>query len=144
MQVQAERLKQTSPLGDVVRTAPDRHWREARDRFLAAVTLRQRPAVADLLRHPHHGGLGLRMWLRALATQGRTLPPSLPPELVQVYLDDPEAVPLHDCACCGLPVPVRPGWGSYEGEPARVYFPNCPACGGPTGLYAYWSYTTEG
>lgn len=117
----------------------DPGWSEARDRFLAAMDLGQRLAVEGLLRQPRCGGLGLRLWLRILVTQGRPLPPALPVELVQVYLDDSEAVPLHDCANCGIAIPVRPGWQGYEGEPQRVYFPTCPSCGGRTGLYAYWS-----
>ncbi|MFL5338735.1 MAG: hypothetical protein ACJ8F7_01095 [Gemmataceae bacterium] len=110
-----------------------------RERFLAAVHPRQRMAVAELVRQPHHGGLGLRMWLRSLAARGGDLPVELPPALVCVYLEDPEAVPLHDCADCGLAVPVHPGPRGYEDEPARAYFPTCPCCGGPTGLYAYWA-----
>ena len=118
-------------------------WAQTRDQFLSAVDPRQRPTVAGLLRQPHRGGVGLRMWLRTLVTQGRAVPESLPLDLVQVYLDDPEAVPLHDCAECGLAIPVHPGWRGYEGEPERVYFPACPCCGGPTGLHAYWSKTTK-
>ena len=146
MQVQAERPKRTIRIDAPSQAMPsdDRHWAELRDRFLAAVDPRQRPAVAALLRHPNRGGGGLRMWLRALMAQGRPVPMSFPPNLVQVYLDDPEAVPLHDCARCGLAVPVCAGWDGYEGEPARVYFPTCPCCDGPTGLYAYWSHAAEG
>jgi hypothetical protein len=121
----------------------DRRWAQTRDRFLAAVDPKQRATVAGLLRQRHRGGLGLRMWLRTLVTQDRPLPESLPTELVQVYLDDPEAVPLYDCASCGLAVPVLPGWRGYEGEPERVYFLECPCCGGSTGLHAYWSNTIK-
>lgn len=116
-----------------------RRWVEARDQFLAAIDPRQSAAVAELLRQPRRGGLGLRMWLRDLVTQGRPIPATLPARLIQVYLDDAEAVPLHDCADCGLAVPVHPGCHGYEEEPERVYFAACPCCGGATGLYAYWS-----
>ncbi len=117
-------------------------WDEVREQFLAAVDRRQRSAVAALLRRPWHGGVGLRMWLRDLAAQGRPVPPTLPPDLIKVYLDDPEAVPLYDCADCGLAVPVHPAWDGYEGEPERVYFRACPCCGGRTGRFAYWSHRT--
>jgi hypothetical protein len=118
-------------------------WSNARRYFLAAVNPRQRPVVARLLQEAPHSGLGLRLWLRSMVAQGRPLPKSLPAELVQVYLDDPEAVPLHDCEGCGIAIPVHPAWQGYESEPQRVYFPTCPCCGGRTGLYAYWSNTTR-
>src|SRR4051812_4803509 len=128
MQLQCEKDELVRPdtLAWPWQSACERRWAQTRDGFLSAMDPRQRPVVAALLRQPHCGGLGLRMWLRALVTQGRPLPESLPVELVQVYLDDPEAVPLHDCARCGLGMPVHPGWRGYEGEPAQVYFPACP------------------
>ena len=116
-------------------------WSEVRDLFLRAVIEEQRSAVVGLLREPRWGGRGLRMWLRTLVTQGRSLPEVLPSELIQVYLDDPEALPLHDCSDCGLAVPIRSGWLGLEGEPERIYFPVCPNCGSRTGLYAFWSNT---
>ncbi len=117
----------------------DARWSEARQRLLAAVASVQRAEVARRLQQAPHGGLGLRLWLRTLVTQGRPLPEALPAELVQVYLEDPDAVPAHDCAICGVAIPVQPGWQGYDDEPRRVYFPTCPCCGGRTGLYAYWS-----
>jgi len=121
----------------------DQHWATVRESFLNALEPQLRPIVAGLLRQPRCGGLGLRMWLRTLANEPRAFPESLPSELVQVYLNDPEAVPLHDCAGCGLAVPVRPGRSGYESEPQRVYFPTCPCCGCRTGLHAYWSSATR-
>src|SRR5215213_5390973 len=85
----------------------DTHWGEVRDRFLEAVDGPQRPLVALLLRQPRLGGTGLRHWLSALAAGVAVLPTSIPPEVIQTYLTDPEALPLHDCAACGLAVPVR-------------------------------------
>ncbi len=114
-------------------------WALTRERFLAAVDPRQRAAVAELLRQPRRGGQGLRVWLQSLATRGVPVPRSLPPDLVGVYLQDAEALPLHDCAGCGLAVPVRPGRGGEGDEPEQVYFPHCPCCGAATGLYAYWA-----
>src|SRR4051812_16887676 len=90
-----------------------------RDRFLHAVHPRQRAAVAALLREPRNGGLGLRMWLRGLEARGGELPDALPPGLVRVYLDDPDAVPLHDCGRCGLAIPIHPGPLGYEDEPTH-------------------------
>jgi|SRR5579884_1542082 len=139
--------RRNTPAQDAGAQAPpglEAHWSQARAALLAAVAPAQRPLVAALLRQPLRGGRGLRMWLRLLATQGPPLPPSLPEVLIHVYLNDPEAVPLHDCAGCGLAVPVRPGWLGYEGEPQRVYFPACPHCGGHTGLHAYWSNPGRG
>jgi hypothetical protein len=110
-----------------------------RERFLAAIASGQRQLVEALLSQPRAGGRGLRMWLRNIAAQESPLPKSLPPALVQVYLSDPEAIPSHDCAECGVAIPIRPSCLNYEDEPAEVYFPSCPCCGGPTGLYASWA-----
>lgn len=78
------------------------------------------------------------MWVQSLASRGALMPSRLPAELVQIYLDVPEALPLHDCAGCGLSIPIQPSW-SLEAEPQRVFFPRCPHCGGETGRFAYWS-----
>jgi hypothetical protein len=118
-------------------------WLSMRDRFLDAVEMRQRPQVASMLRLPQHGGRGLRAWLGSIAAQRSCMPDSIPEQLVQVYLEDSEAIPLHDCASCGVAIPVRPAWDGYEEEPDQVYFSRCPCCGGPTGLYAYWSRRAE-
>ncbi len=115
----------------------DTAWGAAREQFLAALDAGQRDTVARLLRQPHYGGTGLRQWLCALAAGIAVLPDAGPPALIQVYLTDPEAMPLHDCADCGLAVPVRPGRLYACVETAeRVYFPLCPACGAPTGHFA--------
>lgn len=128
--------------GNLMQAAPSvgtRSWQHVRDEFLALVSGSQRQKVADLLAHPRNGGKGLRMWLQALKVADRPFPSTLPESLIQVYLDDHEAVPLFDCSQCGLAIPVRPSWRDHEGNPARVYFESCPCCDGPTGLYAYWS-----
>jgi len=107
--------------------------------LLQAVDPSQRAAVVNLLDHPRLGGKGLRMWLRMLGNKRGSLPWRLPAALINVYLQDSEAVPLHDCADCGLAIPIRPHWRGYEWEPGLLYFECCPSCGGSTGLYAYWS-----
>lgn len=113
------------------------HWSEVRAQFLAAVALDQRPSVMLRLGDSHYGGGGLRQWLGALAAGTAIMPDAVPPTLVQVYLTDDAAAPLHDCAVCGLAIPVRPDRDfDGAGEPEQVYFPACPGCGGPTGRYA--------
>jgi hypothetical protein len=117
---------------------PPRHWAEAVEQLLAAVDPQQRAAVQQFLKDWHAGGRGLREWARSLLRRGKAVPEALPRELVQVYLDDPDAEPLHDCARCGVAVPVHPaprGAGGAE----FAYFRLCPVCGGRTGLYAYWA-----
>jgi hypothetical protein len=53
---------------------------------------------------------------------------AMPPEVLQVFLDDPESVPFHDCEQCGVFLPVKP-W--QQGGPGAVtYFTACPVCGG--------------
>jgi hypothetical protein len=120
-------------------------WLEVEQRFLAAVVPHQRCAVEALVRDRHNGGRGLRNWLRSLVAQGRRLPERLPAELIDVYLADPDALPLHDCAECGLAIPVHAGTrDSEDAEPEFSYFPTCPCCGGITGWCAYWSNTSRG
>ncbi len=117
----------------------DPEWQAAQDRLLAAVPTELRPRVRTLLDDPRRGGRGLRDLLR-VAALGRQLPGALPEELVSVYLTDDAAEPLHDCEKCGLPVPVRAGRRcGHEPTADRVYFPECPNCGGRTGRFAYWS-----
>ncbi|MFO0957399.1 MAG: hypothetical protein U0800_08015 [Isosphaeraceae bacterium] len=107
---------------------------------MGAVPARLRGDVWDLLSSPHRGGRGLRSWLALMELGGPPLPGELPQELVQVYLRDQEAEPLHDYEACGLPVPVRCGRRiGREPVAEREYFPACPCCGGRTGRHAYWS-----
>jgi len=125
-----------------INPAADQDETAAVERLLAAVPARQRALVRTLLTNPRYGGRGLRAWLGLMAADDRPLPAALPQELVEVYLRDAEAEPLHDCEACGLAVPVRAGWRSgHEPSCDRVYFPACPHCGGRTGPHAFWSRT---
>lgn len=113
---------------------------EPLDRFLAAVSAEQRARARALLTDPHAGGRGLRALLALLDTGSCSLPACLPAALVEVYLRDDEAEPLHDCERCGLPVPVHAGRRcGHEASVDREYFPACPQCGGRTGRFAFWS-----
>src|SRR5215207_7788138 len=77
--------------------------------FLAAIPQSLRPNVRTLLYSPRCGGRGLRAWLSHIEA-GRNPPlGEYPPELIEVYLSDDDAEPLHDCEICGLAVPVRCG-----------------------------------
>jgi hypothetical protein len=106
--------------------------------LLAAVDPDQRPEVEAALHEYPDRGRGLSSWALVLMSAGE-LPAHLPRAVVQVYLVDPKALPLHDCEDCGLEVPIRPGWrqGSHI-EPAKAYFEACPVCGGRVGYYARW------
>jgi hypothetical protein len=119
-------------------------WLQVCQRFLEAVAANQYEATERLLHDLHSGGAGLRQWVSSIAYRDSILPEQLPVELIEVYLRDAEAYPLHDCEDCGVSVPVRPSrlYG-MEGEPEQVYFPTCPCCGGRTGWYAYWSRIAE-
>jgi hypothetical protein len=119
-------------------------WVKVSNQFLNAVAPAQRKQVAQLLHSVHYGGSGLRDWVSAIAWRGAVLPMQIPEELIDVYLSDSEAVPLHDCESCGLAVPVRPSrlYG-LEGEPERVYFSACPACGSRTGPHMYFTRRFE-
>jgi hypothetical protein len=117
---------------------------EDADRLLAAMPASLQARVRAVLANPRLGGRGLRAWLALLETEDRPLPEALPAELVEVYLKDTEAEPLHDRESCGLPVPVRAGWrAGHEPSADRVYFPVCPHCGGRTGPYAFWARATR-
>ena len=99
-----------------------------------------RKRTKAVLLSPRLGGRGLRAWYALLEADGRPLPRSLPDVLVEVYLDDADAEPLHDCEECGLTVPVKAGRRcGHEATVERAYFPTCPHCGGRTGRHAYWS-----
>jgi|GEM_PF-3360990 len=133
-------LRNRSTLQD----AATRDWERICRRFLSAVGEDQRPAVARLLELPHYSSPGLRNWLTAITYRGAQLPEQIPAAVIEVYLLDPEAMPLHDCERCGLAIPVRPSrlYGD-DGDPEQVYFPACPACGGRTGWYLFWSQRAE-
>jgi hypothetical protein len=113
---------------------------EAENRLLSAVPPALRTRVRAALIDPRLGGRGLRAWLALSEVDERPLPKMLPDCLISIYLSDTEAEPLYDCEECGLPVPVRAGRrGGHEPSCDRVYFPQCPNCGGRTGPHAFWS-----
>ncbi len=114
-------------------------WDEVREHFLSLIRPHQRGQVAALLSQSDACGRGLRTWLRLIGAQGELPSAPFSAELVQVYLTDDEAMPLHDCSGCGVAIPVRPDWQGLDGEPQEIYFPQCPCCGERTGLYAAWS-----
>jgi len=117
---------------------------EDADRLLAAIPVSLQAQARAVLADPRLGGRGLRAWIALLEREDRPLPDELPPELVEVYLTDTEAEPLHDCESCGLPVPVRAAWrAGHEPSADRVYFPVCPQCGGRTGPHAFWARATR-
>jgi hypothetical protein len=109
-------------------------------RLLHAVPASHRSATQALINDPRRGGHGLRMWLTLMeADYSRDLQ-DLPGELIAVYLADSDAEPLHDCAQCGLAIPVKATRRcGHEAAVERIYFPTCPCCGGSTGRHAYWS-----
>lgn len=117
---------------------PVQVWKDTAARFLAAVPYEQREAVEPLLQQPHYGSEGLRSWIDAIANQGAVLPEHIPAAVIDVYLEDAEAMPLYECEECGLAVPVRPNrLLGPDAEPEKIFFPECPICGGRTGYYLY-------
>lgn len=109
-------------------------------KLLAAVPDEYRVEVLMLLSDRRRGGRGLRSLLGLYETECHPTPAELPAALIEIYLRDHEAEPLHDCADCGLHVPVSAGrrYG-HEATVDREYFPHCPCCGGRTGRHAFWS-----
>jgi hypothetical protein len=120
------------------------YWADVSSRFLNAISPPKRKKVGDLLHRMHNGGSGLRDWVSAIAWRGAVLPAQVPEEIIDVYLSDSEAIPLHDCGSCGLAIPVRPSrLDGLEGDPERVYFAFCPACGSRTGPHMYFTRQFE-
>ena len=124
----------------MTRTQPAARPAHALDRLLAALPPGRLTVARRMITDPRCGGHGLRAWLALLDTDDRPLPPAVPDELIEVYLADDDAEPLHDCESCGMAVPVRVGRRcGHEAVVEREYFPTCPCCGGRTGRYAFWS-----
>jgi hypothetical protein len=137
-------LQNAPPAGPTPHSIDRDPWQLACQQLLAAVPSQQLSAVERLLKSLHTGGCGLREWVNAIAWRGAVCPSEIPAALIDVFLQDPEAVPLHDCEDCGLVVPVRPSrLHGLEGEPDQVYFPTCPSCNGRTGWFMYWSTQAE-
>jgi hypothetical protein len=119
-------------------------WAWACEQLIAALPRERRGAAEQALQNTRGSGAGLREWVSAIAWRGALCPEVVCVELIDVYLKDPEALPLHDCEDCGLPIPIRPNrQHGFEAEPEQVYFEHCPACGGRTGWYRYWARRAE-
>lgn len=70
---------------------------------------------------------------------GTERPPIMHPDAAQVYIDDTDVSPLHECEDCGLGIPVRAGIiRGGRTIPAHRYFDRCPNCGGRVGYAAYF------
>jgi hypothetical protein len=54
-------------------------------------------------------------------------PLALPKAVADVYLNDPDTLPIHKCEACGYRIPTHIGSGAEQRE---VYFAECPLCGG--------------
>ncbi len=118
----------------------DNTWRDTCEQFLASVPTHLQDRVEWALHNLHSGGTGLRNWVAAIAWRGGKLPEHVPPEIIDVYMCDEEAAPLHDCESCGMAIPVRASrTATIEEEPEYVYFKACPVCGGRTGHYLFFS-----
>lgn len=131
-----ETLREPIATPSGVESAPiEDRWAEAASRLLAAIDEDRRAGVAEMLPTLHCGATGLRDWITAIAWRGAVLPASLPSELIDVYLFDSEAAPLHECEDCGVAIPVKKNPRGGCDEPERRYFRQCPICGGRTGWY---------
>ncbi len=83
--------------------------------------------VESLLRGLNGAGFGLRSWVASIAWRGGKLPEAVPAQLLQVYFDDPEAVPLHECETCGIAIPVRRNrLSDQDDEAEHIYFASVP------------------
>lgn len=118
---------------------PRSGWTKAKQQFLAAVAPQQRQAVATALENRHAASPGLRQWLRGLIIEEMRLPKRIPPQVIAIYLEDADALPLYGCSHCALALPVKciSTWAADAVE--EVYFDNCPSCGQSVDLYGHWS-----
>jgi len=121
--------------------AGDSNWHEVSERFLQSICPEQRGIVERILNDPYNGGWGLRLWVSSIIWGSALMPTRVPAEVIDIYLRDPDVIPLHDCCSCGMAVPVRPNrMYGHEAEPEHIYFPNCPVCSAPTGWYLFRTY----
>lgn len=119
------------------REAEERRWLEERAAFLGHIPADLRAEVAAALSDPDRAE-DLDDWVLHPVATVAPVPELFPAALVRVMLDDQEASLLHECERCGLNVPIRPGCAQPFKLAVRL-FPECPACGGRTGWYAYRS-----
>jgi hypothetical protein len=68
----------------------------------------------------------------------RGTPLAMPAEVAEVYINSPEARPLHECEDCGYAVPYQHANPlAVPPAPVRIHFERCPLCGGKVGYWAY-------
>jgi hypothetical protein len=138
----------------------DRRWKAANDTLFRALTPEHRRIIADWFagsppldgppcpfQHrpsPHFcdrcidsvnpPALIKAMWRMVVAHVMTGAPVALPPEVAQIYVDDPDAVPARPCDRCGYLLPMRAKLradrtyrflASYDGP--------CPVCETDTG-----------
>ena len=60
------------------------------------------------------------MWVMLFEHIEHGVPVTLPPDVAQVYVDHPDAVPAVPCPACGYLLPGRDGRLAYDGP--------CPGC----------------
>jgi hypothetical protein len=138
--IDATLKQQTSETSPQLSRCSINSWESTSAKFLDAIPTHQRERVQRVLETVNAGGSGLRDWVSSIAYRKAAMPKSIPAEVIDIYLKDSEAVPLHDCEHCGFAVPVRPNrLHGMETDPEIQYFPNCPICDGKTGPYYYWS-----
>ena len=86
------------------------------------------PQCVDRLNPP---ALPRAVWLMLLDhTFGSGAPVAMPPEVADIYLNDPDAYPLDPCEGCGYLMPMRCTFspdGRYR--PLATYVGACPVCG---------------
>ena len=124
----------------------DVRWSDALHRLLERLEPEQRSLVLEELKGYSERGkdaLG-KLTLKVLFYVEQHLkagtPLEFPCSVASVYLEDPDAEPLHECADCGYDLPFE--WAHPRAEPpraAKVYFEFCPLCGGKVGYYAFYS-----
>lgn len=153
--VSISRLKKALRLGEDALpgaqepTEADLEMQRRLDGIIGGLSPEQQEHVLAELEDPEVMGPGGRSMSRLTReilnlAIGNERPGVMHPDVALVYREDPRAVPLHDCADCGLGIPCVAG-GKTGGRtiPFRRYFDACPACGGEVGYNAYWRKQRE-
>jgi hypothetical protein len=74
------------------------------------------------------------MWMLVMWHMREGSPALLPPNVAQVYVDDPDAWPIRACATCGYRLPTRAKLRADRSfREIALYAGVCPSCETPTG-----------
>jgi hypothetical protein len=138
-------LEQHVPVQPTARTDEDSPLSEAFTNLLLSMDEHHAGLIIEDLEGVHEDSVASQFGRLTLAAfdcvqhhLSRGTPLEFPAEVAIVYLADPNAKPVHDCADCGYRLPFT--WARPLSKPPRpvtAYFDCCPLCGGRVGWHAF-------